>query len=62
MSTLCSLLETEQNHPELLGLALDTLTSVISEPDDNDVTGGDDDVDELGEKFAEILIKNKKQV
>lgn len=56
---LVEILESDRNHTELLSMALDTLAVVITECDDND---SDDDTDELGEKFAQIFIKDKRPV
>ena len=54
---LVGILENDRNHSELLSMALDTLAVVITESDETD---GEEDVDELGEKFAQIFIKDKR--
>jgi hypothetical protein len=49
----------EKGSADLVGVALDTLCCVIGETDESAVDG---EHDELGERFAEIFMKNVEQV
>jgi hypothetical protein len=52
----------ERASPELVSVALDTLCCVIGEADDIKDMPDSGEHDELGERFAEIFMKNADQV